>query len=200
VTCSYLESGHVIVLDSVLNSQEFLRTFFLSPGGFHFHLYSGTLLHSQWRLVSEDCVLGRLSVGKWVKWPVSVSVARWLKPQYFWNPVIDSCWGLLLPASPPYQAAVPSLRRRAPHREWTRVMLGNTRCSQRHSFCASGFSSGLSTRLTLTRLSRGEIMRESYTGWTHVCTLVHGYFGCRCTLMTIDLLMYINEYRSFNVY
>jgi hypothetical protein len=40
-------------------------------------------------------------------------------------------------------------------REWTYVLLVNTPCSHLHSFCATGVSSGLATRVTLTRLLRG---------------------------------------------
>jgi hypothetical protein len=48
-------------------------------------------------------------------------------------------------------------------REWTHVLLVNTPCSQLHSFCKSGVSSGLATRVTLTRISGGKF-GESTSG------------------------------------
>jgi hypothetical protein len=39
-------------------------------------------------------------------------------------------------------------------REWTHVLLVNTPCSHLHSFCATGVSSGLVTRVTLIWVSR----------------------------------------------
>jgi hypothetical protein len=49
-------------------------------------------------------------------------------------------------------------------REWTHVLLVNTPCLHLHSFCATGVSSGLATRVTLTRVSRGEVGRVYYMG------------------------------------
>jgi hypothetical protein len=47
-------------------------------------------------------------------------------------------------------------------REWTHVQLVTTPCSHLHSFCATGVSSGLATRVTLTRVSWGRL-EESIT-------------------------------------
>jgi hypothetical protein len=49
--------------------------------------------------------------------------------------------------------------------EWTHVLLVSTPRSHLHSFCAAGASSGLVTRVTLTRVSRGRLVgRVYYTG------------------------------------
>jgi hypothetical protein len=47
--------------------------------------------------------------------------------------------------------------------EWTHVLLVNTTCSYLYSFCTTGVSSGLATRVTLTRVSRstGDVGGES---------------------------------------
>jgi hypothetical protein len=60
-------------------------------------------------------------------------------------------------------------------RHWTHVLFVNTACSHLHSFCATGVSSGLATRVTLTRVSRCSL--ESITGgwtcfWFNFCTAV----------------------------
>jgi hypothetical protein len=64
-------------------------------------------------------------------------------------------------------------------REWTHILLVNTPCSQLHSLCASHVSSGLATRVTLTRVSRGRLGESIAGGWTcfgfHLCTVVR-YF------------------------
>jgi hypothetical protein len=61
-------------------------------------------------------------------------------------------------------------------REWTHVLLANTPRSHLHSFCATGVSSGLATRVTLTRVSRGRLGEFITWGWTcfwcHFCTAV----------------------------
>jgi hypothetical protein len=49
-------------------------------------------------------------------------------------------------------------------REWTHVLLMNTPCSHLHRVCATGVSSGLATRVTLTRVSRGRLGESIYTG------------------------------------
>jgi hypothetical protein len=51
-------------------------------------------------------------------------------------------------------------------REWTYVLLVNTSRSHLHSFCATGVSSGLSTRMTLTRALRGGWKSLFILGWT----------------------------------
>jgi hypothetical protein len=50
--------------------------------------------------------------------------------------------------------------------EWTHVLTVNTPCSHRHSFCATGVSSGLATRVTLTRVSRGRLGESLTRGLT----------------------------------
>jgi hypothetical protein len=51
-------------------------------------------------------------------------------------------------------------------REWTHVLLISTPCSHLHSFCATGVSSGLATRVTLTRMSRGRLGESITRRWT----------------------------------
>jgi hypothetical protein len=67
--------------------------------------------------------------------------------------------------------------------ELTHVLLMNTPCSHLYSFCASGLSSDLATRVTLTRVSRGRLGESITRGWTcfwfHFCTIVRDCFwGC----------------------
>jgi hypothetical protein len=65
-------------------------------------------------------------------------------------------------------------------RELTRVRLVKTPCSHLHSFCAAGVSSGLATRVTLTRVSLGRLVESITRGWTcfwfHSCTIVRDCF------------------------
>jgi hypothetical protein len=61
-------------------------------------------------------------------------------------------------------------------REWTHVLLVNTRCSHLHSFRATVVRSGLATRVTLTRVSQGRLRKSITWEWTcfwfHFCTAV----------------------------
>jgi hypothetical protein len=61
-------------------------------------------------------------------------------------------------------------------REWTHLLLVNTPCWHLHSFCATGVSSGLATRATLTRVSHGRLGEPITRGWTcfwfNFCTVV----------------------------
>jgi hypothetical protein len=65
-------------------------------------------------------------------------------------------------------------------REWTHVLLVNTPCSHLHGFGSTGVSSGLATRVTLTRVSRGRLGESISWGWIcfwfHVCTVVRDCF------------------------
>jgi hypothetical protein len=65
-------------------------------------------------------------------------------------------------------------------REWTRVLLFNTPYLFLYVLCTTGVSSGLATRVTLTRVSRG-VWRVYYTGWTcfccHFCSAIRDCFG-----------------------
>jgi hypothetical protein len=65
--------------------------------------------------------------------------------------------------------------------EWTHVLLVNSPCSHLHSFCATGVSSGLATRMTFTRVLRGRLGESITRGWTcfwfHFCTIVRDCFG-----------------------
>jgi hypothetical protein len=65
-------------------------------------------------------------------------------------------------------------------RGWTHVLLVNTSCSHLHSFCATGVSSGLATRATLTRVSRSRMGQTIYTVWTcfwfNFCILLRDCF------------------------
>jgi hypothetical protein len=63
-----------------------------------------------------------------------------------------------------HQSSVISVSMQSNVREWTHVLLVNTPCLYLHSFCATGVSSGLATRVTLARVSRGEVGKVYYTG------------------------------------
>jgi hypothetical protein len=65
--------------------------------------------------------------------------------------------------------------------EWTHVLLVNTPCSHLHSFCTTGVSSGLATRVTSTRVSRGRLGEPITRGWTFLC--FHFLYRSTCLLL-----------------
>jgi hypothetical protein len=64
-------------------------------------------------------------------------------------------------------------------REWAHVLFVNRWCSNLHSFCATGVSGGLATRVTLTRVSWRRLGESVTRGWTwfwfHFCAVIRDY-------------------------
>jgi hypothetical protein len=75
----------------------------------------------------------------------------------------------------------PTISMRSNVREWTCVLLANTPRQHSHKFCTTGVSSGLASRVTLPRVSRGRLGKSIIRKWTcfwfHLCTVVRYFFA-----------------------